>query len=375
MALQPKKPASVQPSSTPSSTSGTGVFGEGTVSQYYNQLLDLKNQVQSGNLSLTDYQGQAEPLIKKAASLTYQIASSGSKGASAVVPIWNQFVQNGFSNNNTINPTVTMPFTRQEYAKLPDNVLPSQDDINQGLFDPTTAPLQRIRTSPQPAINPGPTGQPIPPGQTVGPTPTNQTGDAPIFTANPNNPPPYGGLQSNNQPANIDAQKIAQEAALQQQLSTQAEQARASQRKQYLSDLSDVLMKAQNQQFSEDNPAILEDLNSRGLLRSSELGNALAREQKSLSATTANNLAQYGIEGQTADLNDLKGIQDTYNQARNSALQRQFSVEDYAKQVQTGKEMGADYAKLTPNQGKAGSPTTGAAIQGAATLGAAAMTK
>lgn len=343
------------------------------VGQYYQQVNDLKQQVMSGKLSLSDYQAQAEPIIKKAASLTYQAASSGANNANAVVPVWNQFVQGGFSNNNTLSPTVTMPFSRQEYAKLPDEVLPTQADINKGLFDPTTAPLQRIRPNPQPQVNPGtsPTSQPIPPGQTAGPTPTNQTGDSPIFTANPNNPPPYGGLESNNQQANIDAQKIAQEAALQQQLAAQAANERASKRQQYLQDLSGILQQQQDRVFKEDSPGIYEDLNSRGLLRSSELGNALAREQKSLSGTTSEQLSKYALDANTQDLGDLKTIQDNYNQARNSALQRQFSVEDYNKQIQAGKDMGEQYAKLTPNQGKSGSPVTAAGITALGTAGGA----
>ncbi len=371
---QKKKPAPAPASAAPAPTSGggsKGTYGEGAVNDYFNQLQALKQQVLSGQMTLTDYQGAAEPLVKKAASLTYQLASSGSKQASAVVPLWNQILQNGYAAGDTLNTKVALPFSKQEYAKLPDNVLPTQDDINKGLFDSLTAPLQRVRpTGPAAQPNPGPGGINTTPGVT---TPNTQTGNAPVFTANPNNPAPYGGLESNNQAANIDAQKIAQEAALQQQLAVQASEGRSAQRKKYLDDLSGILMQQQNQAFSEQNPIIQEELNSKGLLRSSELGNALGRELKSLQGVTSSQLAKYGVEGQTADLNDLKGIQDSYNQGRNSALQRQFSMEDYQRQIQAGKEMGEQYAKLTPNQGKSGSPTTGALITAGGTLGGAAL--
>ncbi len=118
--------------------------------------------------------------------------------------------------------------------------------------------------------------------------------------------------------------------------------------------------------MSDATPGIFEELNSKGLLRSSELGNQLATKAESLNADAANQLSQYGIQGETADLGNLNNIQQTYNAGRNSALAREFSVEDYAKQVQTGKEMGQEYAKLTPQ-----APSTKSQMEVAATGGVA----
>lgn len=363
----------------------SGAYGEGRISAGISALETLKGMVKNGDLSVTDYLDLAEPISVQVGKLGQVLGGMGSKQASAVQAAGiGRLYDGGYVANLNGQLTAKLPFSRTEYAKLPENVLPTQQDINKGLFDPTTAPLQRLRQAPQPAVNPG-TGTPSTPATPTTPpqpgvtpgsvTPTNQTGSSPLYTANPNSPAPYGGLQSTNSEASFDAQKIAQEAALQQQLAQQALDARASQRKKYLTDLSGILQQQQDQAFREDNPAIQEELNSKGLLRSSELGNALARELKSLQGTTSQQLAKYSTDSEMADLNDLKGIQDSYNQARNSALQRQFSVEDYNRQIDASIRLGQEAGKLTPNQGKSGSPTTAAAIAGSSQIGAATIAK
>jgi hypothetical protein len=361
----------------PASIPGAGKYAEGRISNGYQALQSLKEMVKKGEITLTDYYNYAEPISKQVANIGYQLSSGGSRSANAASAAgYINFLNDGYAKNVNGQWQTLLPFTRTEYAKLPDNVLPTQSDINQGLFDPLLAPLQRLRqTAPTPQTNPGPGTPSTQPGVTPGATtPTNQTGTAPLFTANPNNPAPYGGLQSQNSEAAFDAQKIAQEAALQQQLAQQALEARATQRKKYMEDLSGILMNQQNQAFQESNPVIQEELNAKGLLRSSELGNALSRELKSLQGTTTSQLAKYGTDAEMADLNDLKGIQDSYNQARNSALQRQFSVEDYGRQIDASIRLGQEAGQLTPNQGKSGSPTTGAAIQGGSAIASAMIT-
>ncbi len=354
--------------SNPSSIPAPGKYGEGAV-VYSREMLDtLKSAVQDGKLSLVDYQGLAAPIVKNAQSRAMAAGGQGGSGAT-----WQSIVSDGFAN---AAGKIGMPFSNQEYAKLPDNVLPTQSDVNSGMFDPTGAPLQRFQKAPTPAVNPGPGT----PGTTAGnnstttpgvETPNSQTGNSPVYTANPNDPPPYGGLQSTNADGSYDAQRIAQEAALQQQLATQNQEGITSQRQKYLSDLTGLINQNTNKQMSEATPGIFEELNSKGLLRSSELGNQLATKAKSLNADASNQLAQYGIQGETSDLGNLQNIQQTYNAGRNSALSREFSVEDYNKQVQTGKEMGEEYAKLAPQAPSTKSQMEVAGVQGA-TQGATA---
>ncbi len=362
--------------SNPASIPAPGKYGEGAV-VYSRQMLDtLKSAVQDGSLSLIDYQGLAAPIVKNAQSRA--MAAGGQAGSGQT---WQGIVDAGFAN---ANGKIAMPFSNQEYAKLPDSVLPSQDDVNKGMFDPTGAPLQRFKTAPTPAVNPGP-GTPSTPGApntTAGNnanttpgavTPNQQTGNSPVYTANPDNPPPYGGLQSTNASGSYDAQRIAQEAALQQQLSTQSQEGVTAKRQQYLNDLSGLLTQRNQTQMAYDSPGIYEDLNSRGLLRSSELGNAMSRESAKLNADTTNQLAQYGVQGETGDLSNLTNIQNQYNAGRNSALSREFSVEDYNKQVQTGKDLGQQYASLKPQAPSTKQQAEVAAIPAAGQVATAAM--
>ncbi len=322
----------------PSSIPGAGSAQQ--VQKVYDALSFLKEGVKSGTVPYAAYFEYAQPLVKQAQQTAMALGSGGGSGWESVKGVWNQLVGEGFTSPD--GGKAVSPFNAQEFTKLPNNVLPTQKDIDSGYFDPINMPVQRIQKEPVPQVNPGvdgsmsavPTQTPTQAATNTTPgvsTPNAQTGDAPVFTANPNNPSPYGGLQSANSQASVDAQKIANEAALQQQLATQAANERAGKRKGYLNDLS-----------------------------------GLITQQNSLAQTSANALQQAGLQAEQQDLGDYKGIQDAYNQARNSALSRQFSVEDYSKQVATGKEMGAEYAKLTPQ-----APSTKSQIEVAAAGGAA----
>jgi len=325
----------------PGSIPSPGSYGEGQLANIYEMAKTLKQAVATGKLSITEYQGLSEPLLKHAVDFRNSQNLSGSRG-DAIAGAFNPLFNEGYLAHNQGQFTPAIPFSSTEYAKLPESVLPTQSDVQQGLFNPNLAPLQRFRTDPnQPQVNPGPGGQ---------------TGTAPVFTADPNVPPPYGGLRQDNSAPAQDAYKIANEAALQQQLSVKAQQERAATRQKYLGDLSNILLEQQNASMNEAAPSIYEDLNSRGLLHSSDLGNQMSTKLKELQGVTTREMARYGIDANTQDLTDLKGIQDNYNLARDSALNRQFSMEDYERQVRTGQMMGEAYANLkpaAPNKGKA----------------------
>lgn len=375
-----------------------GTYGEGQVYQMVDQLRQMKADVIAGKMTLADFQDQAGQLVPKINSLTGSISSKGSGAANAVNPAWKAMQDEGFTATQNGKMVAGMPFTRQEYAKLPNNVLPTQDDINSGLFDPSAAPLQRVQTAPTPTdqpVTPPPASGPATPQPTTPPpgfTPTNpaqdgnnpatgtavpinndRVGGAPVFTANPNNPGPNGGLIQNGTQAAMDSSQIANEAALQAQLATQSQQGVTAQRAKYLKDLTGLLNQNAQNQLNDQAPGIMEDLNSRGLLRSSALGNSMATAAKSLTANTTNQLAQQAIAGETSDLGNLTGIQNTYNQGRNSALQRQFSVEDYNNQLAAGKALGDQYANIkpqTPSTKTQGTQTAAAVLPAAATIAA-----
>lgn len=369
----------------------------------------MKQAVQQGQMSLTDFQNYSQPLIKQAGKIVRTISSQGSKQADSVKGASEALNGTYYSINNSDGSfNFLSPFSKQEYANLPNGVLPTQDDVNSGKFDTTGAPLSRVQTpaggtatptgnptapqpgqpgqpsAPQPAFTPTNSANQAPdtvtagnnPNTNVAPSTVNsQVEGAPIYSASPNNPGPNGGLVINGTQASQDASQIANEAALQQQLSTQSQQGVTAARAKYLQDLTGVLNQNTANQLNDQAPGIYEDLNSHGLLRSSALGNSMATAAKSLQANTTNQLAQQAIAGETADLGNDTTIQNTYNQGRNSALQRQFSVEDYNNQIAAGKAMGEQYANLRPQTPSTKDQAAVAAAPSLAPAAAQAVTK
>ncbi len=380
----PAAPAAPAPASSPSMTldqirqlaanpSQIQSGGLGMANNLPGVFAALKQAVQSGQLPLTEYQSLAGAIAKPANQLIGSISRGGNEAADSVKGAWNQL--NGTYLDG--NGKALAPFSQQELASLPQNVLPTQGDIDSGKFDSTGYPLQRVQSTPG-----APTDVQAPdmagnnPNTVIGHQTKNaQVNGAPIYSANPNNPGPNGGLKTDNSAGGVDAGQIANEGALQQQLATQSQQGITAQRQKYLSDLTDLLNQNTQKQMSEATPGILEDLNSRGLLRSTGTGDALAVKAKSLQADTANQLAQQGIAGETADLGNYTNIQNNYDQSRNSALQRQFSVEDYNNQLQAGKELGAQYASLQPQAPSTKNQVEVAAAGGAAQAGASKAAK
>lgn len=373
----------IQYASNPSTIPSGGSYGEGTAYNVAAMLPVLKSAVESGQMTLADYQKYAQPLATAGQRAVAGISRQGSKQANAVNGAWGQLQQ--YVNGNG---TMLMPWTKQQYASLPNNVLPTQDQINQGLFDPSTAPLSRIQTpatptgpttpgggtqapqptqggaatpatpnAPQPQFTPTNAADQAPKTVTAGNNPNtnvapqtanSQINGAPVYSANPNNPGPNGGLVVNGSQASQDAGQIADEAALQAQLSTQAQQGITASRNAYLNDLTSLMDKNINQQMQEQMPGIYEDLNSRGLLRSSALGNATATAAGNLIKDNTNQLETTAVNNENQDLNNYNTIQNIYNAGRNSALQRQFSVEDYQNQLDAGLELGQQAAALKP---------------------------
>jgi len=196
------------------------------------------------------------------------------------------------------------------------------------------------------------------------------------------------------------ANEINQNALAQygQILSTQTPQLRGAleealaKRKVGYGQLQNLLAEHENQQLGNLTPQVLEDLNSRGLLASTELGNSLARERSRLTAESANQLAQYGIgdiDLETQGLRDIAsnqasnqemlaglgfGNQQDYasnsmgatnitNQAQQASLQRRFSLEDYQRELAAARELGAQIApNIQPSGGT--SPLTSALAGG-----------
>lgn len=425
MALTDFDEAKKYAQANPNMVSGAGVANISQVLQ------TLKQGVMDGKMSVTEFQGLANPLIKTAQNITQIVASQGSAAANSVNPYWQQLQTNGFVGVKGGQWTAQLPFSQQEYAKLPNNVLPTQTDVQNGLFDPTSAPFQRFQTATggstnqpvtvtQPTAVTGPNGQPLPQINPSIPAGTNtQTDQGQAALQGAQN---AAQLQDAlNKQLQVNQQAVGQlGTALQgipdifrnegqsQQAQLQAlADSQKSARAQSLTDLGSILAQNQMNQFNRAIPDLAEQANTAGIYRSTGFGNILAQKYANLTADTQTQLALQGIADRNAYLQQQQqalgtqlgfsgqgaqaqasgqqtigsagagalqaygaGLGDVANAQigmQNAGLQRQFSLQDYATQYSNALNL-ANQAKTQGPTGKA-SPGTQAAIGSIAMLG------
>lgn len=192
--------------------------------------------------------------------------------------------------------------------------------------------------------------QPPPPG-TTGPMPGENI--HPQFNPPTTNTPipaasQAGGLVPNNGSASADAQKLLAEAEFQRQQQMTGQTDRATQRQQYLDELAGMLNQQSERQFTESLPGMYEDLNTRGLLRSSALGDRMSTEKAKMAAKVQEQIAMQGLQDRMAGVGEMGGIEDQYLKSRYGAINRQMSLEDFVRQTEASKLLGMATAPITP---------------------------
>lgn len=160
-----------------------------------------------------------------------------------------------------------------------------------------------------------------------------------------------------------DTSQILQNARNQQAQGLATLNIQDTRNKSFLSDMSKLLQEQQAAQLSDKVPGIYEDLNSRGLLHSSAVGNSLAIEQAKMARDTSNQLAQQGLEFNKQYTQGIGNIQSNFSGQQNQALSRAFNLEDYNNQLRASQLLG--YA-LQPQQQNTGKSAGEGAAQGAA---------
>ncbi len=358
----------------PGSIPGGGTYGEGSVFNIASMIGSLKQAIQSGQLNISDYLNIADPLIKSAAQTTQSIAGKGSKAANAVNPGFAQLQSLGAVNSSNGQYGAAAPFTAREYANLPENVLPTQKEVNSGQIPLTLLPpIQRFR----PDSSTSPTGQPLPqinPGPAGLQPATTPTVGAPLTsTPDPNNPgqsigiPVVGDPLQNSVPKVIDQSVIEQEGIRQQEQQRQALAAQDAIRAGRLNDLKTLLSQQEDRQFSENAPGIYEDLNSRGLIQSSGLGEALAREKAKLAANTNDQLTQQGLADRDADVSGIGDILSKLQSFQTSGLERKFTLQDFQNEADLAQKLGATNAPTIAGGKSVLSGVLSGALNGAGT--------
>lgn len=376
-------------------------------------LTKLKQGVKEGKITVAQLAEVGQPLITKA-------QESVGRAGNSVLPQW-QELQGFLGDNDRSGKAVfKLPFSRTEYAKLPNEALPTQDDIKKGFFDPSLAPMERVREAPKaatpttppttPQVNPGPTPtqpttQPAPTGQ---PAPSNQPAGSPAPATNGGQAAPIPevlketkpGLDLTSDPGKLEAEgarQAAQLAAVLEQQNQIRQQGlgtlnnsiteQAAKRKADLEAMSKLLADRQMEQYNRAIPDLAEQANTKGILQSTGFGDILANKYRDLTADTQYELAKQGLSDSSTTLQqqyDLAkqgyGVTDQYAGGladvantklgfQTSGLQRGFSLSDYAQQVQDMAKYG-QAPNPTSQSGSKGAGAVSGGLSGAATGGA-----
>jgi len=281
-------------------------------------------------------------------------------------------------------------FTRRQIAQIPRESLPTRADVEKGLLPldifPTGLKMQEDVPDPD---APGPTTPdvveqpfklPVQPGQgpitpTIQPPgATPQTPGTPPVSLEPSLPqqPPQAGqpglpqqvpggsgqLGAPTQPGvgigtligdplrlnealSPERQQIEvfgrrQEEQLRQLFETQEQQRRAG-----IQDLSQFLAGEEQRKFKEAVPGIQEGLNTQGLLRSSALGQAMARQRGQLGAETQSALLAQGLSDREAQLAQTEQILGSRLGAQQAGFEREISLEDIEREQDLARQLAA----------------------------------
>lgn len=299
------------------------------ISEIDKNLAFAKQQVTSGKLKLTEYQTMIEDIVPKAKQ---HVAAMGGNYQSAAL-------QGVLINSGVIEPStgaVKLGFTKQEYAKLPESVLPTQKDVKEGVFDETYAPFKRYPTTTD-------TGTTEPIDTTITPGGGEKVGD---YTG-PKIEDPYGAaITTDARQKQIEEEALRQRAQQEQQTTYQK-----TERAKLLEELGGLLSQRTTEQMSLETPGMLEDLNTRGLLRSSQLGQSLSQRRGEFERGNQMALSQTALGYGEQNIADTASILARQQGFQTAGLQARLGLEDAASQEQLAITL-AELSKPASPQGK-----------------------
>lgn len=250
--------------------------GNNGLDGYARGLIDLKKALDTGKISVSQYLKVAKPLANRGQLAAHQTASSGSEGASAYTAsgISNAMQQAGFT------PGV-------ELGKM-------QVDLG-----------QKYETQLREEL-----------------IPANVTGEAREKL-----------LKDIPLDIGFDTDRFAIEReGIRQRLQTEEEAAQAkTARGSALDELAGLLNKQADEAFDVNRAGIMEDLNSRGLLRSSAVGKSFADERARQKNVSENIIAAQSISDRDADINALVQAGAAQRGFQSAGLQREFGLEDLTR--------------------------------------------
>ncbi len=110
-------------------------------------------------------------------------------------------------------------------------------------------------------------------------------------------------------------------------------------RKGQLSDLATLLANRNQEALGQAAPGILEDLQSRGLARSSAVGNNYANYLSNLTANTNSQLSEQALRNAGLTTDAMGGITEADIAGKGTATARALSLNDYVNQLKAGRAM------------------------------------
>ena len=305
----------------PLSIPAPGTFGEGQIVNTRFLLRELKNRVQAGELKLDEFIDVTQPAVTRAAELTGILGAGGQAGLG--LSLFGQILNEGFATNTGAGFDVRLPFSTREFQQLPEDVLPSVEDVDKGLFPVEALPsggierLQRVadtrlaaeretqleqQRQQQQGLEQQVTAQPLLPEQQE------------QFVRDPQRPgefipiPIVGDVTRPVVPQTPDQRLIETEARRQEEQQRRAFEASRALRERTLQETGELLTTQRGQAFERFVPEAAEQLQTKGLLQTSELENVLGREQSQLQQESEALLGQARLAGGQQEIEDISEL-------------------------------------------------------------------
>ena len=297
------------PRATPQQPSGTGpnVFSPlepatGLKSQprflpeYLDALKDLRRRLDAREITVDEFVKTGQPLAQKAYEMGFDISGRGSDAANSVKGYGDTIAGIGFSNSPTDKKAINL---------TPDLPAGFEEDVRRSLLPPGLSPEQQ----------------------------NAYLKDIPLDIK-------YGSDQYNIEKEGL-RQKLQSEGVAAKQ---------KSERMSQLTDLAGILSSRADTNFQRSIPTIAENANTAGIYRSTGYGNALANQQGQLQQDVTSQLAQQGLQDRALDTGAIGDILAAQQGYQSSGLQRQFSLEDFAKNAQYARSLAEASRPQTPGK-------------------------
>ena len=264
---------------------GGGSYSEGNAFTALSELQNLRNYLDSGKISVSQFLQQGKALATFIESEAFRLGGGGSSSAKVGQKLWSSFMNGntGFTNNTPGQRGIVTNLPEQYQQKLREELIPKNitGEERQTLIDQLPADIGF---------------------------------DTDRFA--------------------IEKEGVRQ-AMQQKKVAEEQKTGRSTQ----LKDLASFLRGEEDRKFGLMQPDIAEQANANGMYSGTGYSEALARERAKLAGDTSALLAAQGLSDRDQDIQALATIMGTRQDFQSSALQRQFGLSDENRNHYRAKEL------------------------------------